>query len=572
MKILKNKITYLAFGVLVVLLFIIFEYSFVDNKAEKMADMIVRADRSFQGSSDTTYNIVEADNLYHKILEQDPSNENALYQLARVHYVTGEFQESFKNIERFKRLYPENKRIYYVSGLANAYADNLDISISEFKTFVDSDIVNEAGYLDLAWVYFKKSDFENSKKYLEQGMEEFGDNAWLNTSLGMTYFNLGNKEEALSLLEKAKKQADDITPEIWKINYSSNDPNNYLKDIQKFKDIIALNISIVNGEEDINIKDAQKTVGLPFESLSSQGLASGYAVSACCASNVGYSCSSVPNACGETMQGFRNCLGTCLAPTPADPPWIGIQSSYVCEGLIASSQQCGGIRNVVGTKKGCGTCPVSADSNVYYGFYSNKYHDAITPSDAPAWSFGGLIYNPSFSDQVKQLTDDSDGLLPWLGPFASNVCEDVEFIETRCTESRVAKGTKAGCPSPTKRLNLECSLDKFNWNDCTSVIKLSHSKMPFYIRNFITTGNSLKTYCTESVNVVENNSIRTGQDLVFKKIIPNNNGDLEFSQVNVAITSDDSEIITREIYGACESLVASKTLKIKIINIDVIEI
>jgi hypothetical protein len=30
----------------------------------------------------------------------------------------------------------------------------------------------------------------------------------------MTYFNLGNKEEALSLLEKAKKQADDITPEI----------------------------------------------------------------------------------------------------------------------------------------------------------------------------------------------------------------------------------------------------------------------------------------------------------------------------------------------------------------------
>jgi hypothetical protein len=96
--------------------------------------------------------------------------------------------------------------------------------------------------------------------------------------------------------------------------------------------------------------------------------------------------------------------------------------------------------------------------------------------------------------------------------------------------------------------------------------------MPFYIRNFITTGNSLKTYCTESVNVVENNSIRTGQDLVFKKIIPNNNGDLEFSQVNVVNSSGESVIITKEIFGACESLVASKTLKIKIINIDVIEI
>lgn len=139
--------------------------------------MLAQANMAFQGSTEGTYDLQKADALYHQILQQDPTNEEALYQSARVHYVQGEYESSFNAIEKFKNLYPQNKRIHYVAGLANAYAGNLDSSIEEFALFVESDIVNEAGYLDLAWVYFKKSDFESAKIYLEEGIEKFGDNA-----------------------------------------------------------------------------------------------------------------------------------------------------------------------------------------------------------------------------------------------------------------------------------------------------------------------------------------------------------------------------------------------------------
>jgi tetratricopeptide (TPR) repeat protein len=275
-----------------------------ENNEYSKNEFLVEARSFFDKQDSAKYNILNADTYYHKVLDIDEKNQEALYQISRIHYIIGSYKEAFTTIEKYKEFYPEDKRIYYVSGLANAYAKKLNKAEEEFKTFVDSGTSNEAGFLDLAWVQFQKGDFESAKSNLEKGIFLTGGegNAWLNSSLAMNLFNLGQKEEALALLYKSRKQLGEITQEVWNYNYSMNDPKKYKQDMESFARVIDFNIAKVMGSE----LEAESFGGFNIQALSPKRESGGYAVSACCASNYNQTCS---NNCGET--GPRGCSGNC---------------------------------------------------------------------------------------------------------------------------------------------------------------------------------------------------------------------------------------------------------------------
>ncbi len=325
MKILKNKkIFALLVGLLVLLiLFFLLSQNKITKKEltnqEKAVKIVQEADKYFENATAESYDVAKADELYHQAHKLDTNNERAFYQLVRVYYVQGEFNDANSYGDEFIKKFPNNGRIHYILGLNNAYARNLDRAEKEFKEFINSKEVGEAGYLDLAWVYFKKGEYQKAKETLEAGIQRFGDNAWLNLSLAMNKFNLGeDKKEVLALLEKAKTQAEKIDEKIWKRNYSSNDPKSYKDDINKFRKIIDLNIKLVNGE-DIFADVVGLDKGLQIETLSPKGLKGGYTVSACCSAQKGQKCNGPDNACGmHITNGQIDCSGKCSILKKAD--------------------------------------------------------------------------------------------------------------------------------------------------------------------------------------------------------------------------------------------------------------
>ncbi len=323
MNLLKNKWIQLALIIALIIASVFAYNNKVKNdelakmkaNQEKAAEYVKKGNSYFDESKAGSYNIKKADGYYHEAYQLDPNNERALFQLVRVHYVQGEFDGANEYGEIYKNKYPNKGRIHYILGLNNAYAGDLDRAEKEFQEFIKSGESTTAGYLDLSWVYFQKGDFEAAKKILEEGIKKYGDNAWLNINLAMVKFNLGeDKKEVLALLDKAEKQAEKLTPKIWKISYSSNNPADYENDIKKFKEIIAIDKKVVNGG-DVSADVASITKGLDIEALSPKGLVGGYAVSACCDSRKGKSCkkTSDKNSCGMyvSVSGKINCAGDC---------------------------------------------------------------------------------------------------------------------------------------------------------------------------------------------------------------------------------------------------------------------
>jgi len=150
----------------------------------------------------TIGNVDEAIKIFSKCLEMDPNSSTAMYEMANVHLVRGDFQSSMMMLERAVSLDPQNQ--YYQILLAKIYQQNklyekaantfgvLSVMMPENTEYpiFRAEMFNLAGKQDEALSYYN----ELEKKW---GVSE-------SVSVGKQaiYLKLGKKKEAYSEIEK----------------------------------------------------------------------------------------------------------------------------------------------------------------------------------------------------------------------------------------------------------------------------------------------------------------------------------------------------------------------------------
>lgn len=317
------------------------------------------------------YNVNAAKESYEKALSVDSKNKIALYSLARIYGLAGEYDKAFSVIDTYKQAYPEEKRIHYVAGLAYAFDGNLYQAEMEFQEFIDSGISSWPGYLDLAWVHFKQGDFDRAQARLEEAVDTFGGNVWLNTSLGAAYIAQGESELAQAVLTDASAQLSELTREEWANNYSFNNPADFEMEIGQMRDVVDLNLALAEGSEStIGVAEALSS---SFIGVSPQGYTKGIVVAACGESDscTTITCFSGQNACGNVETGsYQSCTisgdTACSASVPPNPTGYGNTcfKTNSCGNTSSGTIGCDGLCGATPSGSSCDTFAPSISSGV----------------------------------------------------------------------------------------------------------------------------------------------------------------------------------------------------------------
>ena len=191
--------------------------------APTAANFFARGEHYFAG--DDTYDLERARSYYEEALKRDPELPAAWHQLARLDFLEGNFSEALAEINKQIELHGTTVAgSYYVRGLIHGYRKEFAAAEQNFLTYKELHPNSWGVYNDLAWIYFQQGKYERAAEVAKQGLALRPNNAWLLTSYGMALSNLGKKEEARPILEKALREAKKLSPEAWSRNNPGNDP------------------------------------------------------------------------------------------------------------------------------------------------------------------------------------------------------------------------------------------------------------------------------------------------------------------------------------------------------------
>ncbi len=195
------------------------------------------------------YNVSKAEKYYTRTITLDPQFRDAYYQRGRVFFIQGKFISAITDIRTVLELDPEFKKAYYMYGLISGYMKNSEQAIYGFSEFIKRDDFNWAGYNDLAWIYFKKGDFEKTREVAKKGLERAQTNPWLNNIYGTALLNLGDKAGAKQAFEIAKNESDKLDPESWGEAYPGNNPGIYAQGLAETRSVIEHNLALTNKQD-----------------------------------------------------------------------------------------------------------------------------------------------------------------------------------------------------------------------------------------------------------------------------------------------------------------------------------
>ena len=203
-------------------------------------------DHYFNINGKGTYNLDTAESYYKKALEIDPLVSDVWHQLARIHFLIGNFPEALEKINTQINLHGDSfMASYYIRGLIYGYAKQFDKSESDFRKFLSWDKRNWAAHNDLAWVYFQQGEYEKARATAIEGLEYGTNNPWLLNMVGIASFNLGDMKMAQEYLEKALEEAEKLTEYDWHKAYPGNNPDSAQQGIFEMKKAIRVNLDLL---------------------------------------------------------------------------------------------------------------------------------------------------------------------------------------------------------------------------------------------------------------------------------------------------------------------------------------
>jgi tetratricopeptide (TPR) repeat protein len=193
------------------------------------------------------YDLALAEKYFEDALANDPNSPIAWHQLARIAFLKGQFSKALFKINKQIELHADTVMAsFYVRGLIYGYAGNLDGAIKDFQHFLEKKPDSWAAQNDLAWIYFRKGDFEKVEETAREGLKYHPENPWLLTSLGVALLNLDKKTEAKTTLEKAKIATENLTIANWGEAYPGNNPESYSAGLTKMRATIEFNLKLAS--------------------------------------------------------------------------------------------------------------------------------------------------------------------------------------------------------------------------------------------------------------------------------------------------------------------------------------
>jgi tetratricopeptide (TPR) repeat protein len=157
--------------------------------------------------------LTDAENLYKKILEEEPDNADVWDLLGLVYYQANKFTKAEEYIKKALEL---NPRLYYLENLARVYLDSEQYEIaSKLYADITKHSPKYENYFNLAMSYKGAHQWEKAKEAYYKSLE-------INPNGYESYFNLAylamndnNPQEAINCYNKALA----INPEDWESMY-----------------------------------------------------------------------------------------------------------------------------------------------------------------------------------------------------------------------------------------------------------------------------------------------------------------------------------------------------------------
>ena len=171
------------------------------------------------------------------------------YELARIHFVKGDFENALREVDAELGANPSNLRSLYIRGLIYGYRNgpgDLKRAEEDFQLFTSWAPKEWGGYNDLAWILSLEGKNQKAEgvifsafRNVPQGEE----NTWLWNALGVAELALGEYQKAAGSFEKAKTLASRLGPGDWRRAYPGNDPRGDESGLADFKKAIGENLS-----------------------------------------------------------------------------------------------------------------------------------------------------------------------------------------------------------------------------------------------------------------------------------------------------------------------------------------
>jgi tetratricopeptide (TPR) repeat protein len=242
----KNKL--LKIAAFVFILFILAISSQANLRKSLAGRFLSSGNYYFNGGA---YDLAKAESRYKLALFFDSKLPSAHYQLGRIYFVEGNFNEARNQIDIELASYPDNLRPYYVRGLIDGYSADFEASIDDFTKFNAWAPREWAGYNDLAWAYHQNENYNKAKEITLAGLNLFPHNVWLLNGLGASQLALEDFSSARSTLDKVADLSDNITVSDWVRAYPGNDPADAQNKLEEFRNNVSTNLALA--QNDISI-------------------------------------------------------------------------------------------------------------------------------------------------------------------------------------------------------------------------------------------------------------------------------------------------------------------------------
>ena len=199
------------------------------------------------------YNLEKARHYFQTAIAEDPAaNQLVWYQLGRIDFLEGSFDQAIYNFEKQIEYFGDSlPNVHYMLGLTYAYQarryGRIEVwpkAEEEFKKFLTFRPASPWARTDLAWIYFSQGKYEEMLPVLELGLETNPDHPWLLNMYGLALLNTNQKEQAAAHFDRALTAADALTVEDWGKAYPGNDPAVWPEGLAEFRAAIANNLEL----------------------------------------------------------------------------------------------------------------------------------------------------------------------------------------------------------------------------------------------------------------------------------------------------------------------------------------
>ncbi len=177
--------------------------------------------------NESEYDLAEAAYFFSRAAHLDPQYPLVHHQLARIHFLNGEYHEALAevNIEIQNNTHTSRSSAYYLRGLIEGYLNDYNAAARDYKTYVELNPGGWEGRTDYAWVLIKTGKLDEALIVVDAGLSRYPDNPWLLSVRATIFFEQGKLREALVAARRATAAVDGITPAQWHAAYPGNAPD-----------------------------------------------------------------------------------------------------------------------------------------------------------------------------------------------------------------------------------------------------------------------------------------------------------------------------------------------------------